>query len=84
MEVKHENAIRSLKEMQLKLHEAQVKVPLDTPLLLAATIDASDKIPKYHMESSFERELWYCCMHAVSIQKVLCLVTYNENVLILK
>ncbi|CDS08391.1 hypothetical protein LRAMOSA09754 [Lichtheimia ramosa] len=65
MEVKHENAIRSLKEMQLKLHEAQVKVPLDTPLLLAATIDASDKIPKYHMESSFERELWYCCMHAI-------------------
>ncbi|KAJ8656429.1 hypothetical protein O0I10_007752 [Lichtheimia ornata] len=65
MEVQHENAVRSLKEMQQKLHQAQEKIPLDTPLLLVATIDDNDKIPKYHMESSFERELWYCCMHAI-------------------
>ncbi|KAI7875170.1 hypothetical protein K492DRAFT_211092 [Lichtheimia hyalospora FSU 10163] len=65
MEEQHENAVRSLKDLQSKLHQAQAKVPLDTPLLLAATIDESEKIPKYHMESSFERELWYCCMHAI-------------------
>lgn len=39
-------------------------IPLQTNLTLLATIDASDD-NKYKFDSSFGRELFYSCIHAV-------------------
>ncbi|KAJ2958778.1 hypothetical protein NQZ79_g5694 [Umbelopsis isabellina] len=37
--------------------------PFNTPLILTATIDPN--LPPEQYQSSFGRELWYCCIHAI-------------------
>ncbi|GAA5810415.1 hypothetical protein MFLAVUS_003836 [Mucor flavus] len=49
------------------LHELQANIPdvaLETKLTLLASIDANDT-KKYRFESSFGRELFYSCIHAI-------------------
>jgi hypothetical protein len=41
------------------------QVPLQTPLTLFATIDPANE-KKFGFNSSFGRELFYSCIHAVS------------------
>ena len=67
MEKDHREAIHCFKDMQNRYKDAQDKIPLDTPLVLKATMDASNNIPRATFNSSFDRELWYCCMHAVRL-----------------
>ncbi|KAI9311318.1 hypothetical protein BX666DRAFT_1997159 [Dichotomocladium elegans] len=65
MESFPDKAIENLREIQRRLKSSELSTPLKTPLVLAATVGSSDTVPKYHIESTFERELWYCCMHAI-------------------
>ncbi|KAG1438195.1 hypothetical protein G6F56_012746 [Rhizopus delemar] len=50
-------------ELQKTVQENN-KVPLDTPITLIATIDSKDS-QKHQFQSSFGRELFYCCIHAI-------------------
>ncbi|KAI7904127.1 uncharacterized protein BX663DRAFT_431818 [Cokeromyces recurvatus] len=57
-------AINNLKELQKKIKEQSFLVPLEKELTLLAVIDSNDK-QKYTFNSSFGRELLYCCIHAI-------------------
>ncbi|KAI8381485.1 uncharacterized protein BYT42DRAFT_307183 [Radiomyces spectabilis] len=63
MESDRGNAIAQLRHMQSLVEESSA-VDLATPVTLAASIDAAVNT-KHHYASSFGRELWYCCIHAV-------------------
>lgn len=65
METAREVAIQKYRDIQTKLAQLRDQIPLSTPLTLAATVDPSDDT-KVEFSSTFDRELWYCCMHAVS------------------
>ncbi|KAI8051381.1 uncharacterized protein B0P05DRAFT_562530 [Gilbertella persicaria] len=55
-------AIDRFAELQNTIKEHTIS--LQTPLTLSATITASDH-NKYQFTSSFGRELFYCCIHAI-------------------
>ncbi|KAI9496883.1 hypothetical protein BDB00DRAFT_869113 [Zychaea mexicana] len=65
MERDRREAACCFRDMQNKFKDIADKVPLDTPVKLAATIDASASVPRALFHSTFDRELWYCCMHAI-------------------
>ncbi|ORY95491.1 hypothetical protein BCR43DRAFT_493081 [Syncephalastrum racemosum] len=64
MENAREVAIQNYRDIQTKLAQVRDQIPLNTPLTLAATVDPSDDT-KVEFSSTFDRELWYCCMHAI-------------------
>ncbi|CAO3655032.1 unnamed protein product [Mucor hiemalis] len=55
-------ATENLKELQLRV--AANNIPLQKNLILLAAIDANDET-KYEFDSSFGRELFYSCIHAI-------------------
>lgn len=58
-------AVNGYKEMQKMIQKAEREIPLNSPLTLHATIDPASS-SKLSFQSTFDRELWYCCVHAVS------------------
>ncbi|KAI8875613.1 hypothetical protein K501DRAFT_233404 [Backusella circina FSU 941] len=56
-------AIDSLKRMQTMVKDHN-GIPLNTPLVLLAAISPQDT-NKYQFDSSFGRELFYSCLHAI-------------------
>ncbi|KAI8099859.1 uncharacterized protein BX664DRAFT_322272 [Halteromyces radiatus] len=63
MEVDRAQAIQQLKQLQQSLFEIR-DIPLEYPVTLSASIDPNDPT-HYPFVSSFGRELWYCCIHAI-------------------
>ena len=78
MERDHREAAYCFRDMQNKFKDIEDKIPLDTPVRLAATIDPSSSIPRVAFNSSYDRELWYCCMHAVSVLYLFHLVDVQD------
>ncbi|ORZ07573.1 hypothetical protein BCR42DRAFT_336339 [Absidia repens] len=63
MEVDRSQAIQQLEKLQQALVDVR-DISLEYPVTLSATIDPKDTI-HYPFTSSFGRELWYCCIHAI-------------------
>ncbi|KAI8340819.1 hypothetical protein BC941DRAFT_418263 [Chlamydoabsidia padenii] len=63
MEVDRHQAIQQLEQLQQALQDVS-DIPLDYPVTLSASIDP-DHSTQYPFASSFGRELWYCCIHAI-------------------
>ncbi|CAO3616385.1 unnamed protein product [Cunninghamella blakesleeana] len=63
METDRNLAIQELKTLQKALLEMR-DIPLEYPVTLSASIDSNDP-SHYPFVSSFGRELWYCCIHAI-------------------
>lgn len=64
MERHRDAAQTAFARMQDRINNLKQRIPHDTPVTLAATIDAASTA-KYMFNSTLDRELWYCCMHAV-------------------
>jgi hypothetical protein len=63
MEVDRKQAIQQLEQLQQALLKVR-DIPLEHPVTVSASIDPGDPV-HYPFVSSFGRELWYCCIHAV-------------------
>ncbi|CAO3599622.1 unnamed protein product [Absidia cylindrospora] len=63
MEIDRAQAIQQLKQLQQILLDVR-DIPLEYPVTLTASIDPNDPT-HYPFVSSFGRELWYCCIHAI-------------------
>lgn len=63
-----ETALNAIKWIQSLLDEAKHNntVPPSTPILLQATVDPNSESLSF--ETSFGRELWFCCLHAVNTE----------------
>ena len=59
-------AINRIKEIQQAITNEYVNIPLDTTLRLQATIDSSMQQEPLGFLTTYGRELWFCCHHAVS------------------
>ncbi|KAL1930159.1 hypothetical protein VTP01DRAFT_1313 [Rhizomucor pusillus] len=64
MERHRDAAQTAFARMQDRINNLKHRIPHDTPVTLAATIDAASTA-KYMFNSTLDRELWYCCMHAI-------------------
>ncbi|OBZ90092.1 hypothetical protein A0J61_01847 [Choanephora cucurbitarum] len=71
-------AIDRFKEMQSVVRKNS-HVSLDTPLTLSATITAADN-NKYQFSSSFGRELFYCCIHAIHHYASIKAICVEQNI----
>ncbi|KAI8140168.1 hypothetical protein BJV82DRAFT_671938 [Fennellomyces sp. T-0311] len=80
MEKDHREAIHCFRDMQNKFKDVQDTIPLDTPLVLKATVDASANIPRAVFHSSFDRELWYSCMHAIHHYAAIKAICIENNI----
>ncbi|KAL0094734.1 hypothetical protein J3Q64DRAFT_1715664 [Phycomyces blakesleeanus] len=63
LETSQKEAIRHLKAIQERL-TATTSIDYNSPLTLHANIDPESSL-KSHFVSSFGRELWFCCLHAI-------------------
>jgi hypothetical protein len=68
MEVDRKQAIQQLEQLQQTLLKVR-DIPLEHPVTVSASIDPGDPV-HYPFVSSFGRELWYCCIHAVRKKKL--------------
>ncbi|CAM0139856.1 unnamed protein product [Umbelopsis sp. WA50703] len=55
-------AVELIRDLEARLPALSDR-PFNTPLVLTATIDPN--MPPEQYQSSFGRELWYCCIHAI-------------------
>src|SRR4051812_3432794 len=59
-------ALDAIKRIQSLLDEVKNNAtPPSTPILLQATVDPDLNSEPLSFETSFGRELWFCCSHAV-------------------
>ncbi|KAI9275951.1 hypothetical protein BDA99DRAFT_496958 [Phascolomyces articulosus] len=80
MERDRREATYCFRDMQNKFKEIEDKIPLDTPVRLAATIDPSSNVPRAMFNSSYDRELWYCCMHAIHHYAAIKAICIENNI----
>ena len=66
LELSRAVAINRIKEIQQAITNEYVNIPLDTTVRLQATIDSSMQHEPAGFLSTYGRELWFCCHHAVS------------------
>ncbi|KAG2220250.1 hypothetical protein INT45_008791 [Circinella minor] len=80
MERDRREATYCFRDMQNKFKDIENKIPLNTPVRLAATIDPSSNIPRATFNSSYDRELWYCCMHAIHHYAAIKAICIENNI----
>ncbi|KAG2199889.1 hypothetical protein INT46_009829 [Mucor plumbeus] len=71
-------AIQNLEQLKSIIKD-QSYIPLDQRLTLLATIDASDN-NKYRFASSFGRELFYSCIHAIHHYASIKAICIEQNI----
>ncbi|RUS23138.1 hypothetical protein BC937DRAFT_92071 [Endogone sp. FLAS-F59071] len=72
-------ALDAIKWIQSLLDEAKNNsVPLSTPITLQAIIDPNSETSSF--ETSFGRELWFCCLHAIHHYALIKAICYELEI----
>ncbi|CAG8494200.1 1112_t:CDS:2 [Paraglomus occultum] len=75
LELSRAVAINRMKEIQQAMINEYVNIPLDTTVRLQATIDSSMQQEPVGLLTTYGRELWFCCHHAIhhyALIRVIC------------
>ncbi|KAI7872461.1 hypothetical protein BDF14DRAFT_1753717 [Spinellus fusiger] len=78
METDRQAALQCLLALQEKL-QSLASYDLDTPILLAATVDPNTEA-KLQFTSSLGRELWFCSLHAIHHYAVIKTICHEASI----
>ena len=66
-EISHASAIKQIRTLQQILISNSQNTDLMSVIHLQATVNADSYVAPMHFKSTYGRELWFCCLHAVSL-----------------
>ncbi|CAG8847769.1 32118_t:CDS:2, partial [Racocetra persica] len=64
IETSRETAIKQISKLQSTIISDCTSIPLNTIIDLNATVDVDASNGPLSLQSTYGRELWFCCLHA--------------------
>ncbi|CAI2181175.1 8437_t:CDS:2 [Funneliformis geosporum] len=75
-------AIKQLERLQDTILNDSILIPLNTPIQINATVDSEMLMDPIPLQSTYGRELWFCCHHAIHHFALIRVICTEQNIVV--
>jgi len=82
LETSRLTAIKQLEQLQATIVNDCTFIPFNTPIQIDATVDSNMLIDAIPFQSTYGRELWFCCHHAIHHFALIRVICAEQNIVV--